>query len=103
MKQENLAVLFEERPEQYGTRGDYYFWEYLQEYFNLNNEMITKDEFVTIIKQQFEEISGETLTINARPYVERFSHGGMSSGILCGEFWLNRAIPLLLERFSYLQ
>ena len=103
MKYQNLSMLFEEKPEQFGTRGDFYFWEYLQEYFRCDIEMESKDEFVTSIKQQFELISGEPLKIDAMPYVEKFAHGGISSGVLCGELWLNRAIPLLIERFSTLE
>jgi len=34
------------------------------------------------------------------PYVQEFAHGGMSSGFLSGEFWLNKAIPLLQDRFD---
>ena len=39
MKYQNLSMLFEEKPEQFGTRGDFYFWEYLQEYFRCDIEM----------------------------------------------------------------
>jgi len=47
------------------------------------------------------------LTITAHPihtcdifYVERYAHGGMSSGRVDPDFWRQIGIPFLLSRFS---
>lgn len=100
MKQKNLSFLFAERPERYGLRGDYYFWEYLEEYFALHPEFIEKEDIAGVIKEQFREKSGAELTEEERVFVAEFSKGGMSSGYLSGDFWLNTAIPLLCDRFD---
>jgi molybdenum cofactor cytidylyltransferase len=35
-------------------------------------------------------------------YVERYGHGGMSSGLVSPEFWRDTAVPLLLARHDAL-
>mgnify|MGYP003302631825 CR=1 FL=1 len=96
----NLSVLFVERPQKYGYRGDYYFWEFLQQYFYKHPELSEKKDIEETIKQQFRKMSNMELTTEAMPCVQEFAHGGMSSGYLSGDFWLNTAIPLLQKRFD---
>lgn len=102
MQHQNLSVLFTQRPEKYGYRGDYYFWEYLEHYFQEHPEFSKKEDIINIIQQRFKQLSGVDLTADAMPCVQELSHGGMSSGFLSGAFWLNVAIPLLLERYGKL-
>lgn len=98
----NLSVLFVERPKKYGYRGDYYFWEYLEQYFHRHPELTERKDIEETIKQQFKKMSGTELTTDAITCVQEFAHGGMSSGFLSGDFWLNKAIPLLQNRFDEL-
>lgn len=97
-----IAELFEQEPAQYGLRGDRAFWNYLKTYFADKETSYEKEQMVADIYRLFQEISGVELTVEARPFVENFVSGGMSSGQLSGEFWVNVAVPLLLERYSYL-
>ncbi len=92
--------MFFERPQKYGYRGDYYFWEYLKQYFSEHPELSKKDDIKKTIMQQFKQLSHVELTADAMPCVHEFAHGGMSSGFLSGDFWLNKAIPLLEDRFD---
>ena len=57
-------------------------------------------ELRKLIGDQFEKLAGEQMTEDAKCYVEQFAHGGMSSGHLCGDFWINKAIPLLFSRIN---
>ena len=98
----DLSVVFAERPQKYGYRGDYYFWEYLEQYFLHHTALTEREHIEDVIKQQFKHLSGVELKTDAMPYVEELAHGGMSSGYLSGDFWLNTAIPLLQERFDKL-
>ena len=98
----NLSVLFVERPQKYGYRGDYYFWEYLKQYFSQHAEFAERKYIEEVIKQQFKKLSGVELTADAMPYVQELAHGGMSSGYRSGDFWLKTAIPLLQARFDKL-
>lgn len=94
-----LSEIFKERPRQYGLRGDKYFWDYLEDYFSKIEFPYSEIKLTDDIYRLFENFSGEQLRENVRPYVEQFAHGGMSSGVLCGEFWINRGIPLLVARY----
>ena len=94
-----LSDLFIVRPETFGARGDPYFWEYLERYFSKVEFPYTEDWLINDIYRLFVDVSGKQLTKEATPYVKEFARGGMSSGVLCGEFWVMRAIPLLVERY----
>lgn len=50
----------------------------------------------------FADLAGELPTPGKRYYVERFAktHVGMSTGWLSGDFWLDTAIPLRMERLE---
>ena len=95
-----LSEIFTERLEQYGFRGDPYFWGYLEAYFAKIEFPYSETWLTDDIYRLFAEVSGEQLSADVAPYVEQFAHGGMSSGRLNGEFWVNRAIPLLIERYQ---
>lgn len=94
-----LSDLFTERPATYGLRGDPYFWKYLEEYFSKVEFPYSETWLTDDVYRLFVQVSGEQLSVDATPYVEEFAHGGMSSGVLCGEFWVKRAIPMLIERY----
>ena len=94
-----LSDLFIERPETFGARGDPYFWEYLENYFSKVEFPYSEIWLTDDIYRLYVQVTGEQLRVDVDPYVEEFAHGGMSSGVLCGEFWVNRAVPLLVERY----
>ena len=98
-----LSDLFIVRPETFGARGDPYFWEYLENYFSKIEFPYSEIWFTDDIERLFIEITGEHLSKDANPYVEAFAHGGMSSGVLCGAFWVEKAIPLLVKRYRMKQ
>lgn len=58
-----------------------------------------EDEIVSIVCQKFESVSGVPLTYDAEPYVEKYAHGGMSSGRLCGLFWVGRGMAQILQNY----
>ena len=92
------SALFEEKPFSWGLRGDPFFWDYLKVIFNDYLLPMDGDALEQIIISQFEQVSGCKLTEEVNPPVERFAHGGMSSGQLSGIFWVRHAIPLLKNR-----
>ena len=51
-----------------------------------------------LLERTFEELVGVPVTSTADPYVERYAHGGMSSGRVSMKFWRDTALPLLLRR-----
>ena len=94
-----LSVIFEERPERWGFRGDPYFWAYLKELAE-NMDMISPDELERWIKREYLSVSGKPLTGEYGDFavVEQFAHGGMSSGGVDNVWWTEKAIPLLKSR-----
>ncbi len=96
-----LSVIFEERPKQWGFRGDPYFWDYLKERAE-NMEMISPDELEKWIGQEYFSLSGKALTDEYGDFavISQFAHGGMSSGGVDNEWWMQEGIPLLKSRLT---
>ena len=94
-----LSVIFEEKPWQMGLRGDPYFWDDLKEYFSKIEFPYSEAQLIEDIYRIFVNTTGEHLTASSMPYVEKYAHGGMSSGGLSGKFWMKKGIPLLVERY----
>lgn len=94
-----LSEIFKERPQQYGLRGDKYFWDYLENYFSKIEFPYSETGLTADVYRLFYELSGEKLRNDANPYVEQFAHGGMSSGMISGDFWIQEGIPLLVARY----
>jgi molybdenum cofactor cytidylyltransferase len=59
----------------------------------------TSEELASVIKEAFEELTGFPLSHADPVYVEKYSHGGMSSGYVNPKFWRETALPLLQSRF----
>jgi hypothetical protein len=95
-----IAAFFEERPYQWGLRGDPHLWDEMSEHFANTPIPDTVDELVRLIEAAFESLTEHPISEETNFYIERFSHGGMSSGVVSPEFWRNKAIPMMRERFE---
>lgn len=97
-----IGDLFEPKPSRWGLRGDPYLWHELRIHF-ANHPM---PQSSVSLEQEFEkaffQLTDHTLSEEGSFYIERFSHGGMSSGHISLGFWLNRALPLLKTRLESL-
>ena len=98
-----LSVIFEPRPERWGFRGDPYFWDLLKGLAE-NMEIVSPGELEKWIKKEYLSLSHKPLTGKYGDYakIRAFDHGGMSSGLLDNEWWLEEGIPLLKRRLSAL-
>ena len=94
-----LSVIFEDKPERWGYRGDPYFWDYLKEKAE-EMELITPELLEIWIKDEHFALSGIELTEESTAVVDRFAHGGMSSGGIAGDWWCAVGIPLLKDRLK---
>lgn len=95
-----LSELFTKEPDQWGLRGDRYFWRYLRNRFAWTEVPASEKELRELIGEQFEKLTGEQMTEQAQCHVKQFAHGGMSSGYLSGDFWINRGIPFLFSKIN---
>lgn len=98
-----LSEIFEEKPKQWGFRGDPYFWDYLKDLAE-DMETVSPDELEAWIKKEYLSLSGKPLTDEYMDFavIDRFKHGGMSSGGVDNRFWTEKAIPLLKSRLMKL-
>lgn len=96
----DLSLIFENKPEQWGLRGDPYLWDEMRDIFGGESLDISERDLANEICEYYEKTVGEPLKYGSQVYVERFAHGGMSSGHICGEFWICRGIPMLIENFK---
>lgn len=98
-----LSVIFEEKPKQWGFRGDPYFWDYLKELAE-NMDMITPGELEELIRKEYLKLAGKPLTNEYGDFavIKQFAHGGMSSGGVDNEWWMQEGIPLLKSRLTAL-
>ena len=96
-----LSKIFEEKPKGWGFRGDPYFWDYLKELAE-NMDVMAPDALEEWIKEEYCLLSGKPLTGKYMDFavIEQFAHGGMSSGGVDNQWWLNEGIPLLKGRLA---
>ena len=106
MVEKNLTIssLFQEEPEQWGMRGDPFLWKDMQEHFQ-NTRLPDKVSGISLlVKDAFEILTEHPITTDKEFLViEKYSHGGMSSGGIVPKFWLDTAIPLLRARYKKTQ
>lgn len=98
----SVAVIFLDRPEQWGLRGDPCLWDYLEVAFSTIYFPCSVSDFIRNFEMFFLDITqhpfkGESV------FVENFSHGGMSSGVVSIEYWEKKALPLLVSRLEDLK
>jgi len=94
-----VSSLFQVPPAQWGLRGDPFLWEEMVSTIGALPLPENDVEFASLFSETFEHIVGHSLTFQANVFVERFAHGGMSSGYVSLEFWREEAFPLLMRRY----
>ncbi len=95
----SVSDLFSDPLLGWGLRGDPYLWSALQSDFDRVPIPDTDSEFEAILHRQIAEHLGQSLDSGESVYVEKFAHGGMSSGQVSLEYWRETALPLLLHRY----
>ena len=100
MTQRTIADLFIPDPPHWGLRGDPYLWREMRDHFAAIPLPETFPMLVEKIDAAFLQLTGSPISAPESFFVERFAHGGMSSGHVCPEFWREIAVPLLGERYE---
>ena len=94
-----LASLFEEVPRQWRLRGDPHLWQEMKATLGNTPYSATEAQLVALLEQTYHDLTGMPLSHHEPFFIERFSHGGMSSGYVSPQFWAEIAIPLLRARY----
>ncbi|WMS86591.1 hypothetical protein [Pleionea litopenaei] len=95
-----VSVIFEEEPTQWGLRGDPFLWRELKERFRNIDMPSSADELRNMIESEYEKSTGHPIGNMKNIGIERFQSYGMSSGIICPEFWVTKGVPLLASRHA---
>lgn len=98
-----IKELFKDKPGQWGLRGNPYLWNELQEYMASVQVPASEQELEALFQEAFLRLTGESLSRGKEIFVERYSFGGMSSGYVSADFWLEEVLPMLRERFKKLR
>ncbi|WP_156945968.1 hypothetical protein [Roseicyclus elongatus] len=104
-ERENLTLkeLFIPRLDQWGYRGDPYLWDDIQRELQDKPLPGSVDELADVLVHVFRRLVGVDLALLERKYLEEYSYGGISSGMVSGQFWRERGFPILLDRFRSLR
>jgi hypothetical protein len=97
--QRSLATLFEHKPATWNLRGDPHLWREMKELFEGHAQPDTEEALMALLTQTFEPLIGVALTEQGPVFVERYNHGGMTSGSVSPPFWAEKVFPLLLARY----
>ncbi len=95
-----IATLFAEKPIRWSLRGDPYLWEALCDHIGQLQLPDNEQQLMAVFDAAFEQLVGAPLSTQDFVFVERFSHGGMSSGMVDPAFWREQGLPLLLGRLK---
>ena len=95
-----LSELFAEKPKHFGLRGDQFFWADLESMFAfVEAGTLSEEEFIDSIYRLHRKVTGKELLADQDVKVDKYAHGGMSSGKVSGAWWIKEGIPTLVERF----
>lgn len=93
----SVAKIFDSKPRQWGLRGDPYLWRALQQLFVSIPLPCSKETFTEHFDEFFQEITNHSLHDHEEFFIDRFSHGGMSSGYISPKYWRKHTLPFLID------
>lgn len=96
------SALFSTPPQQWGLRGDPFLWREMKEYFRSTPLEEIHGRLPDQLEQAFCQLTGYSVGDEESVFVERFSHGGMSSGHVHSTFWRTTVPNLLKSRLAQL-
>lgn len=95
-----LADIFLPEPETWGLRGDPCLWEAMREHFK-SAPLPTKSEDLSgLIAEAFEYLAEKPFDTADHFFIEKYAHGGMSSGHVDPTWWREDALRLLRDRLD---
>jgi hypothetical protein len=92
--------LFSPEPVQWGLRGDPHLWREMKAYFEDREMPPTVEEFREQLLDVIVQLTGALPLVKENIFVSRYPTLGMSGGIVSGRFWVEKGIPMLLERYA---
>lgn len=97
-----VSDLFDPAPQQWGLRGDPFLWMEMRQVLCHVPLPEHPEAIEPIIRAAFLTLTGHALDARSKVRVQRLARGGMSSGIMSGEFWAETFVPLIRTRAQWL-
>ncbi|MDT4843353.1 hypothetical protein FQZ97_772830 [compost metagenome] len=97
-----VADLFDPAPSQWGLRGDLFLWLEMRRSLCHVGLPETPEALSDIVHAAHETLAGARLSPEAETWVPHLARGGMSSGMVSGDFWCRQWIPVLRKRLQWL-
>lgn len=98
-----VTDLFDPVPAGWGLRGDLYLWLEMRSALNHVPIPDRQADLAQIISALFFVLTGAELTSEVEARVTCFERGGMSSGMVDGDFWHDTFIPMIQNRAKWLR
>jgi hypothetical protein len=99
-----MGYLFQPWTDSWGLRGDPYLWEEMLDTLAKEPMPASVTQLIALLERTFEQLVGSPFNIAKESvFVEKYNHGGMSSGHVCIEFWRERIFPELQGRYFTLR
>jgi hypothetical protein len=98
-----VSDLFDPAPDQWGLRGDLFLWMEMRQALCHVEIPQQPEGLAQTISSAFMALTGTALARSVDFPVNRLARGGMSGGMVCGQFWIEEFIPLLQQRSKWLQ
>jgi hypothetical protein len=98
-KRKTLSQIFQNEPSRWGLRGDPYLWREMKSVLGDQAYPSTEEDFIGLLEQTYEQLAGKSIKEQGSFFVEKYSHGGMSSGQVDPKFWTETGLPLLQARY----
>ncbi len=95
----NISQLLESEPTQWGLRGDPFLWREMKARLGSITTTVAPEQLERILHEVFAELTGLTLGEREPIFVKMYDQGGMSSGMVCPEFW-RTAIATIVARYQ---
>ena len=95
----SVSKYFDPEPIQWGLRGDPHLWRDMKLKTENKNIPTTANDFEKMLYKLFKELTGEEPQKGRNIYVKKYETTGMSKGMVCSDFWLEKGFSLLIQRY----
>ena len=98
-KPTHVADLFLREPRQWGLRGDPWLWRAMRDRLEDVPLPADRNGLQRLLEDAFrQEVGQDIATADDRVFIDRFAHGGMTSGTIDVTWWRTTGLPVLLNR-----
>jgi hypothetical protein len=94
---------FATRVGHWGLRGDPYLWDELERSMATITPPSTADDLEQLLNEQFKRLTGKSAQRGRHIFVAKYDTGGMSSGTVSSDFWLDEGFPQIIQNYLNLQ